>query len=78
MREECTRKRWHGCIGKTGGRSSCACLIWRRELKMSVSFMRRANRWMIVCAKMRYSSDGVKLNGNVSSTRHNMVVCETR
>jgi hypothetical protein len=33
---------------------------------------------MIVCAKMRYSSDGVKLNGNVSSTRHNMVVCETR
>jgi hypothetical protein len=45
---------------------------------MSISIMRRANRWMIVCAEMRCSSDGVKLNSNVSSARHNMVVCETR
>jgi hypothetical protein len=32
---------------------------------------------MIVCAEMRCSSDCVKLNGNVSSARRPMVVCET-
>jgi hypothetical protein len=30
-----------------------------------------------VYAEMRCSSDCVKLNGNVSSAHHNMVVCET-
>jgi hypothetical protein len=45
---------------------------------MSVSFMRRVSRWMIMCAGMRCSSDCVELNGSVSSTRHDMVVCETR
>jgi hypothetical protein len=44
---------------------------------MSVEFIRRASLWMIVCAEMRCSSDGVKLNGNVSSARRPMVVCET-
>jgi hypothetical protein len=44
---------------------------------MSVKFIRRASLWMIVCAEMRCSSDGVKLNGNVSSARRPMVVCET-
>jgi hypothetical protein len=65
------RKNWGG------GQSSCACLVRRRELKMSDSFMRRASRWMIVYAEMRCSSDCVKLNGNVSGARHHMVVCET-
>jgi hypothetical protein len=32
---------------------------------------------MIVCAEMCCSSDCVKLNGNVSSARHNMYVCIT-
>jgi hypothetical protein len=31
-----------------------------------------------VYVEMRCSSDSVKLNGNVSSARHNMVVCNTR
>jgi hypothetical protein len=39
--------------------------------------IRRASLWVIVCAEMRCSSDCVKLNGNVSSARRHMVVCET-
>jgi hypothetical protein len=44
---------------------------------MSVSFMRRASQWMIMCAEMRCSSDCVRLNRNVSSARRHMGVCET-
>jgi hypothetical protein len=44
---------------------------------MFVKFIRRASLWIIVCAEMRGSSGGVKLNGNVSSACRPMVVCET-
>jgi hypothetical protein len=44
---------------------------------MSVSFMRRASRWVIMCVEMCCSSDCDKLNGNVSSARRHMGVCKT-